>query len=120
MNVKRLNHAVLWVRDARASAAFYGDALGFQVVETDPSGRAVFMRAGGSDNRHDLGLFSVGERPSPAPGTPLWASMMAVDTGIPGRRLNWCAACAVRVPDVHPGLRRDPGILDPTTSASFG
>ena len=67
MNVKRLNHAVLWVRDARASAAFYGDALGFQVVEADPSGRAVFLRAGGSDNHHDLGLFSVGERPSPAP-----------------------------------------------------
>ena len=81
MNVKRLNHAVLWVRDARASAAFYGDALGFQVVEADPSGRAVFMRAGGSDNHHDLGLFSVGERPSPAPGTPgLYHLAWQVDT----------------------------------------
>ena len=70
MNVKRLNHAVLWVRDAQASAAFYRDALGFQVVEADPAGRAVFMRAGGSDNHHDLGLFSVGERPSPAPQAP--------------------------------------------------
>ena len=81
MNVKRLNHAVLWVRDARASAAFYGDALGFQVVESDPSGRAVFMRAGGSDNHHDLGLFSVGERPSPPPQAPgLYHLAWQVDT----------------------------------------
>ena len=70
MNVQRLNHAVLWVRDAQASAAFYGGALGFVEVETDPSGRAVFMRAGGSSNHHDLGLFSVGSRPSPPPQSP--------------------------------------------------
>ena len=49
---------MLWVRDAAASAAFYTDALGFEVVEQDPSGRAVFLRAAGSDNHHDLGLFS--------------------------------------------------------------
>jgi catechol-2,3-dioxygenase len=65
-----LNHAVLWVRDARASAAFYTEALGFQVVEADPAGRAIFLRADGSSNHHDLGLFSVGQRPSPAPQAP--------------------------------------------------
>ena len=70
MNVQRLNHAVLWVRDAQASAAFYGGALGFVEVETDPSGRAVFIRAGGSSNHHDLGLFTVGPRPSPPPQSP--------------------------------------------------
>jgi catechol-2,3-dioxygenase len=70
VNVKRLNHAVLWVRDAGASAAFYGEVLGFRVVEADPSGRAVFLRAGGSDNHHDLGLFSVGDRPAPRPQSP--------------------------------------------------
>ena len=81
MNVKRLNHAVLWVRDAQASAAFYGDVLGFQVVESDPSGRAVFLRAGGSDNHHDLGLFSVGKRPSPPPQAPgLYHLAWQVDT----------------------------------------
>ncbi len=70
MNVTGLNHAVLWVRDARTSAAFYGDALGFEVVEADRAGRAVFMRAGGSANHHDLGLFTVGDRPAPAPHAP--------------------------------------------------
>jgi len=70
MIVRRLNHAVLWVRDAAASAEFYGDALGFEVVESDSSGRAVFMRGSGSDNHHDLGLFTVGDRPSPPPRSP--------------------------------------------------
>ena len=72
---------MLWVRDAQASAAFYREALGFQVVEADPGGRAVFLRAGGSDNHHDLGLFSVGERPSPAPQAPgLYHLAWQVDT----------------------------------------
>ena len=30
--VSRLNHAVLYVRDATAAAAFYHDVLGFEVV----------------------------------------------------------------------------------------
>jgi catechol-2,3-dioxygenase len=67
LNVTGLNHAVLWVRDARASATFYTEALGFTVVEEDAAGRAVFLRAGASGNHHDLGLFSVGDRPSPPP-----------------------------------------------------
>lgn len=56
--VRRLNHAVLYVRDAERSAAFYQDVLGFEVVERLPG--AVFLRAGGAENHHDLGLFSVG------------------------------------------------------------
>jgi len=68
--VARLNHAVLYVRDATASAAFYRDVLGFEIVENAFGGRAVFMRAGGGDNHHDLGLFSVGpDAPRPARGT---------------------------------------------------
>ena len=98
MNVKRLNHAVLWVRDAQASAAFYGDALGFQVVEADPSGRAVFMRAGGSDNHHDLGLFSVGDRPSPAPqhARAVPPRLAGRHDRRPGRRGGRAAASGVR------------------------
>lgn len=61
MSIKRLNHAVLYVRDAKASAAFYTDVLGF-TIEADMGGKAIFLRADGSDNDHDLGLFSVGER----------------------------------------------------------
>jgi catechol-2,3-dioxygenase len=66
--VKRLNHAVLYVRDAHRAAAFYQEAFGFEVV-TEMSG-AVFLRAAGSDNHHDLGLFSVGDQaPGPARGS---------------------------------------------------
>lgn len=61
--VQRLNHAVLYVRDARRSADFYQEAFGFEVVAEMPG--AVFLRAAGSDNHHDLGLFSVGAN---APG----------------------------------------------------
>jgi catechol-2,3-dioxygenase len=56
--VKRLNHAVLYVRDAQRAAAFYQEAFGFEVVAEMPG--AVFLRARDSDNHHDLGLFSVG------------------------------------------------------------
>jgi catechol-2,3-dioxygenase len=57
--VKRLNHIVLYVRDAQRARAFYQDVLGFVVVETMGE-QAVFLRANGSDNHHDLGLFGVG------------------------------------------------------------
>ncbi len=57
--VAKLNHAVLYVRDAMASAEFYGRLFGFEIVD-NIGGRAVFMRAGGGDNHHDLGLFAVG------------------------------------------------------------
>ena len=56
--VQRLNHAVLYVRDAAASATFYQEVLGFEVVDQMPG--AVFLRCGGTSNHHDLGLFSVG------------------------------------------------------------
>jgi catechol-2,3-dioxygenase len=65
--VARLNHAVLYVRDAEASADFYARVFGFEVVSTELGGRAVFMRAGGTDNHHDLGLFSVGPDAPRAP-----------------------------------------------------
>jgi catechol-2,3-dioxygenase len=57
--VARLNHAVLYVRDAEVAAEFYGRVFGFEVVDSR-AGQAVFMRARGGDNHHDLGLFSVG------------------------------------------------------------
>jgi catechol-2,3-dioxygenase len=65
--VRHLNHAVLYVRDAARSAAFYGDVFGFAPVAEYPG--AVFLRAHGSPNHHDLGLFSVGaDAPGPQPG----------------------------------------------------
>jgi catechol-2,3-dioxygenase len=62
MGINRLNHAVLYVRDADSSARFYEDVLGFSRVsmggQVMPG--AVFLQAPGSTNDHDLGLFSVG------------------------------------------------------------
>jgi catechol-2,3-dioxygenase len=69
MTVRRLNHAVLYVRDARRSAAFYRDALDFEIVAEAGDGAAIFMRASSTDNHHDLGLFSLGpQAPLPQPG----------------------------------------------------
>jgi catechol-2,3-dioxygenase len=68
--IHRLNHAVLWVRDASASARFYEEVLGFRVVASMGDGQAIFLRADGSDNDHDLGLFTVGPRPAAPPHTP--------------------------------------------------
>src|SRR6185503_6564824 len=66
--VTRLNHLVLYVRDAQRSMAFYRDVLGFSIVEM-PSPQAVFMRANGSDNHHDIGLFGIGmDAPPPSTG----------------------------------------------------
>lgn len=65
--VARLNHAVLFVRDATIAAEFYGRVFGFEVVAREFGGKAVFLRAGDGDNHHDLGLFSVGPDAPRAP-----------------------------------------------------
>jgi catechol-2,3-dioxygenase len=67
--IKRLNHAVLWVRDARRAARFYQDVLGFVVVG-QMGEQALFLRASPmSDNHHDLGLFGIGpDAPPPSRG----------------------------------------------------
>ena len=57
MGIRRLNHAVLYVRDVPKSVTFYRDVLGFQVVYERPA--AAFLRAADSDNDHDLGLYGV-------------------------------------------------------------
>jgi catechol-2,3-dioxygenase len=62
MPVRRLNHAVLFVRDVRASVAFYAEVLDFAPVEgMDGLTGAAFLRAPSSTNDHDLGLFEIGE-----------------------------------------------------------
>lgn len=79
MSIKRLNHAVLYVRDAMKSATFYTDVLGFTIA-ADMGGKAIFLRADGSDNDHDLGLFSVGERGVPAQSVGLYHLAWQVHT----------------------------------------
>lgn len=63
MTITRLNHAVLYVRDATRSMRFYTDVLGFR-VRASIGEQAYFLQAAGSDNDHDLGLFQVGEAPA--------------------------------------------------------
>ena len=68
MPIQRLNHAVLYVRDALASAAWYEEVLGFRRIPIGPEGwnGAVFLQAPGSTNDHDLGLFTVGDAAAPS------------------------------------------------------
>jgi catechol-2,3-dioxygenase len=66
MSIHRLNHAVLYVRDAERSAEFYTRVLGFRRLPLPIPG-AVFMQAEGSSNDHDLGLFSIGEAAADSP-----------------------------------------------------
>ena len=67
MTVTRLNHAVLYVRDASRTAAFYTDVMRFTTVMEMGGGQAVFLRAGGSTNDHDLGLFTIGDSATASP-----------------------------------------------------
>jgi catechol-2,3-dioxygenase len=66
--IKRLNHAVLYVRDLDRAVNFYREAFAFEEVARE-GGRMAFLRAAGSTNHHDLGLMEVGANaPSPPRG----------------------------------------------------
>jgi catechol-2,3-dioxygenase len=66
--VQRLNHAVLYVRDAARSANWYHEVFGMEII-TEIPGFGAFLRSAGSANHHDLGLFSVGpDAPGPEQG----------------------------------------------------
>jgi catechol-2,3-dioxygenase len=66
MPIARMNHAVLYVRDAELSVHFYETVLGFQRVIDDPANRFAFLRAPGSSNHHDLAFFTVGDAAGPS------------------------------------------------------
>ena len=82
MAITRLNHAVLFVRDADVAAEFYAGAFGFEELSRPSGMRAVFMRSPAGANHHDLGLFEVGrEAPRPARGsTGLYHLAWEIDT----------------------------------------
>ncbi len=61
-----MNHAVLYVRDARRQQRFYEDVLGFSTTVAHPDGAYVFMRAPASPNHHDLACFSIGAGAAPS------------------------------------------------------
>lgn len=69
MAVTRLNHAVLYVSNVDRSVSFYNRIFGFEPIDGMAELRgAAFLKAPGSTNDHDLGLFEIGAdaRPSAA------------------------------------------------------
>lgn len=64
MGVRRLNHAVLYVRDVEATKEFYTSALGFRIVMEGAG--AAFFQAPDSTNDHDLGVFEIGTGAGPS------------------------------------------------------
>ena len=63
--ISGMNHAVLYVRDARRQQEFYADVLGFTTIIDEP-GQFVFMRAPASENHHDIAFFSIGDGAEPS------------------------------------------------------
>lgn len=82
MHITRLNHAVLYVRDARRTAEFYVDVLGFRVIVEHEHGAYAFLRAAGSENHHDLALFSIGTDAGP-PSTPRTVGLYHIAWEVP-------------------------------------
>ena len=66
MGITRMNHAVLYVRDAKVTERFYADVLGFRTIIEHPQGAFVFMRAPSSDNHHDIAFFTIGKGAGPS------------------------------------------------------
>lgn len=66
MSIKGMNHAVLYVRDARAHQRFYRDVLDFETMIEEPTGQFVFMRGPASPNHHDIAFFTIGAAAGPS------------------------------------------------------
>jgi catechol-2,3-dioxygenase len=98
MNITRLNHAVLFVRDVDRAAAFYRDVFGFEEMERPTGMRAAFMRSPTGGNHHDLGLFEVGaDAPRPPRGSVglyhlAWEVPTIEDLASAARRLSEAGA----------------------------
>jgi catechol-2,3-dioxygenase len=67
--VTKLNHAVVFVQKLDQTMEFYRRVFGFEVVSDIP-GKAAFLRAKGSANHHDLGLFATAAQARPPLGAP--------------------------------------------------
>jgi catechol 2,3-dioxygenase-like lactoylglutathione lyase family enzyme len=94
MPVRRLNHAVLYVRDLVHTVSFYRETLGFE-LRTEVPGRAAFLRAPGSANDHDLGLFEVA-------GVALAAGQSVIQAGL--YHLAWEVGTLADLADVREKL----------------
>ena len=67
MKLARLGHVALRVSDVERSKKFYGEVLGFEVIEEDPEHGGVFMALEGLS--HTIDLFQAPDAsPSATPG----------------------------------------------------
>jgi catechol-2,3-dioxygenase len=67
MKLARLGHVALRVADVERSKKFYGEVLGFEVIEEDPEHGGVFMALQGLS--HTIDLFQAPDAsPSATPG----------------------------------------------------
>lgn len=101
INVQKVAHVVLKVRDLERSVAFYRDVLGFKEVARFRHGlNMVFFSLG--ESHHDLALRAVGDAaPSPerdAPGSTTSRSRSAtISIRFAPRRPTWRrSACRSR------------------------
>ena len=82
MRARGLYHAVLYVRDLKASLGFYRDLLGFEVLAPrgQPFPAAALI---GADRRthHELLLIEVGDAPAPSRGRRLGLYHLGVKIG---------------------------------------
>ena len=62
MAIRRMNHAVLYVRNAERTATFYRDVLGFREIARFGDGLGIFLQAPDSTNDHDIAFFTIGEQ----------------------------------------------------------
>jgi len=64
MEIKELGHVVLYVKDIKKSASFYGDVLGWKQIKSPFPGAALFS---GGRTHHELLLLEVGPTAQPLP-----------------------------------------------------
>jgi catechol-2,3-dioxygenase len=70
VDVRRLNHAVLFVQELDPAVDFYTGVFAMEVIASEPRANAAFLRAKNSTNHHDLGLFGLGaQAPRPQQGS---------------------------------------------------
>ena len=81
MKANGLYHAVLYVRDLKASTAFYGDLLGFVPIGAAFGGKAQAFRGGDHRTHHELLLIEVGDAPHPGRGRRLGLYHLGIKVG---------------------------------------
>ena len=89
MGIIGMNHAVLYVRDARRQQRFYADVLGFATVIEDPNGGFVFMRGPDSPNHHDIAFFTIGDARRTVRGGQAAPSACTTSRGRCARSTSW-------------------------------